>query len=371
MDTDPTLLVALLAVRTLGGQAPANAEVVKALKKPIQDAMGKGWLKEDQQTQTLPAEEGKKPKTKKIAVVALTEEGERVLQQSAHPETLAASQSRVHEAQAKAHHAHAESAAEHWQKLAEEFEADRAALKQKILEVLPSKSEGRESAKQEKEVGKLHGEVDKIAKAVEALVARIQKLEESQPAAGPGPEPILAKLAEGFATLRSKLEHALAGKKTAAPSAETASSAPPAPAATPPAPAPVPPTTAAAHPSTGEAPAKPTPPPTPAPAAPAQHAEPPKPDTLAVVLKKSHDELKAKRPEYRDSLVDLPALYREAHRVRADLTVAQFHQELNKLEEARHIHLSVSPEGSKTPEADKGITKNNKLLYYVMFYSTP
>jgi hypothetical protein len=363
VDTDPTLLVALLAVRTMGGHAPANAEVVKALKKPIQEAMGKGWLKDDQQTLTLPSEEGKKPKTKKIAVVALTEEGERVLQQSAHPDTLAASQSRVHEAQARAHEAHAQAAGDHWQKLAEELEADRAALKQKILEVLPSKSEGRDAARQEKEVGKLHGEVDKIAKAVEALVSRIQKLEESQPATGAGPEQILAKLEDGFAALRSKLDSSLAGRKPTNPAA-TPPSPPPATAARPtPAPAPVPVQT-----STHAAPPKPTPPPAPAPAAPAQHTEPKKPDSLATILKKAHDELKAKHSEYRDALVDLPALYREAHRVQPDLTVAQFHQELNKLEQDRKIMLNVTPEGSKPPEADKGIMKNNKLYYTILFY---
>src|SRR3974377_1251727 len=92
VETDPSLLVTLLAVRTLGGQqVPVSSEVITCLKKPIKEAIERGWLKEGQCTETVVVD-GNKPRAKKVTVLELPEEGDRVRRQAADPEALAATQ---------------------------------------------------------------------------------------------------------------------------------------------------------------------------------------------------------------------------------------------------------------------------------------
>ena len=153
METEPNLLMALLAVRALGGQSvPATNEVVKALKKPVKEAVEKGLLKEDIHTEQVPVEGKKKPKTVKTKVIVLTEEGERVLRSSANPEALAVTQAGVVRSQVEA--------------LQRSLDADRDALKVQVQAMLKAKGKDEGAAQHEKEVGRLGKEVEKVAKLV-------------------------------------------------------------------------------------------------------------------------------------------------------------------------------------------------------------
>jgi hypothetical protein len=64
-------------------------------------------------------------------------------------------------------------------------------------------------------------------------------------------------------------------------------------------------------------------------------------------------------------MVDLPRLYHEARRARPDLTVADFHRELQALEGKRVLELHIRNEVHDAPEPDKGIRRNDKLYYFV------
>ena len=303
MDTDPNLILALLAVRTLGGPSvPADADAIKALKKSVKEAVEKGWLKEDAVTETVPVE-GKKPKTKKTAVVALTDEGERVLSEAARPEALAAARAKGVAA------------------LIEHLHADRAALKTQAAEALAAKGD-------DKPAEKAAAELAKLSKDLAALAGRIEKLEAvlSRPA---GPGAILAKFDEALAGLRARVEQALGGAPAAPAPAE------------PPAPAPAEPPSVAA------------PPPPPA-----------APPTLTQALHGAYERLK-ETPEYKQKMVELPRLYQEARRDRPSLSVAEYHQALRELEETRAIDLHLHPDAGNAADADKAVHRNNKVYYYI------
>lgn len=337
MDTDPHLLLALLAVRLLGGRsAPAGAEAVKALKKSVQEAIARGWLREEEVTETVPVE-GKKPKVKKIAVIAITDDGERVLRESASPEALAATQAGQHQAlRAELDH------------LRQELEADRAALRQQITESLPARSKDGDD--------KLGRELDKLNRDVAALAAKIEKLAGGQ-AAPVTADAVLTKVDQALEGLRARVEQALQRLPTASPTPPAA----PRPTPEPPKPA------AAAPPSPPPQPVKPpaaAPAPAPEPAKPAAPPAPPEPESLPTLLRKAHDQLKA-QPQYQEGMVDLPRLYHEARRAKPDLTVDEFRQVIDELSSQRAIDLHVHHEGQKAPEADKGLWRNNKLYYYV------
>jgi hypothetical protein len=308
VETEPNVLVALLAVRTLGGRsAPAGHEVVKALKAPIKRAVEKGLLREETLTEQVPAEGKKKPKTVKTKVVGLTEEGERVLRASGDPEVLAAAQARMVAAEVEA--------------LRRGVDADRAALRQEVQAALagPGKDKGQD---------KFQAEVGKLAKAVEALTEKVRQLQERQPKGGTGAEALMARIDEGFISLGAKLERGLQGLlRPAAPRPSTP--APPAAAAAPTAP------------------------------------KPPDSLSLQAVLRKVYDELKAHYREYQEGMVELPRLYHEARRTRPGLSVEEFQRELLALESKRVLELHIRNEVRDAPEADKAIRRNDKLYYFV------
>src|SRR5205809_5605 len=86
MGPDPDVLLCLLAVRLRGGkQVPAGSDLFKkGLKTAVQQAIERGCLR--QQKADVPT--GKttrkgKPATKKIDVLELTDEGDRLLRQAA------------------------------------------------------------------------------------------------------------------------------------------------------------------------------------------------------------------------------------------------------------------------------------------------
>lgn len=319
---EPNVLVALLAVRALGGRSvPASHEVVKALKKTIQQAVANGLLKEDTLTEQVPVEGKKKPKTVKTKVVALTEEGERVLRASASAEALAATQARAVAAEVEA--------------LRRGLDADRDALKQQVQAALGGKGKDKGDKDYAKQLGEL-------AKKVGELSARLEKLEGTQPKGGSA-EALAAKIDEGFAALLSRLDRALQGL--------------PKPAAHHPAPA--------AHHASPPIHLAPKPAPPPTHPAPAQQQPPAAPDTLQGILRKAYDELKAHYREYQEGMVELPRLYHEARQARPDLTVADFHRELLALEGQRLLDLHIRNEVRDAPEPEKAIRRNDKLYYFV------
>jgi hypothetical protein len=341
VDTDPHLLLSLLAVRLLGGRsAPAGADALKALKKPVQEAIARGWLREEEVTETIPVE-GKKPKTKKVAVIAITDDGERVLRDSASPEALAATQT----GQQQALRAELD-------RLRQELEADRAALRQQITEALPARGKDGDD--------KLGRELEKLGRDVAALAAKVEKLVGGQ-AAPVTADAVLARVDQALEGLRARVEKALQRLPAASTAPPAAPPAAPRPAAE--APKPVP----AAPPSPPPQPAKPqaaAPPPPPESAKPAAPPAPPGPDSLPTLLRKAHDQLKT-QPQYQEGMVDLPRLYHEARRAKPDLTVDEFRRVIDELSTQRAIDLHVHHEGQKAPEADKGLWRNNKLYYYV------
>jgi hypothetical protein len=329
VETEPGVLVALLAIRTVGGRsAPASHEVVKSLKKPIVQAISQGLLREETLTEQVPVEGKKKPKVVKSKVLALTQEGERRLRESASPEAMAATQLRVVSAQAEA--------------LRRSLDADREALKAQVQAALAAKGRDKEAAKHEKEVGKLSAEIAKIARSVQVLADKVQQLEARRPQAESGEGGLAAKIDEGFAALRARLDHALQGLST--PPQITS----PAPAGDQPAAGPH----TAAPPKSAASAVKP-------PTAPPAH------DSLQAVLRRAYDELKAHYREYQEGMVELPRLYHEARRSRPDLTVGDFHRELLTLEGKRVLDLHIRNEVRDAPEPDKAIRRNDKLYYFV------
>jgi hypothetical protein len=344
VEIDANVLLALLAVRTLGGQsAPAGAETIKALKKSIQAAVAKGWLKEDKITETIPAE-GEKPKTKKVAVIALTEEGERVLREAASAEALAAShashRAAVRETQSRA-------LADHLDRLRQELARDRAALSKTVEAALTGKGK-------ETEEKKFEAELKKLSRTANELVEKVKKLEESQPKGGDA-GPILARISEGFAALEAKLDESLKAMREPPPAPAAPAAAPAAPAAAAPAAAPAAPAPAEAPP----APAEPAP-------APAEPPQPPEPEPLTAVLRQAYETLC--RREFPEGMAELPKLYHEARTARPDLTVEQFRQEILELESQRALDLHLAPEAAKAAEPEKAIKRNEKL-YYLVYWS--
>jgi len=324
VETEANVLVALLAIRTLGGRsAPISHPVVKALKGPIKEATDRGLLHEETRIEQVPVE-GKKPKRVTTKLLGLTPAGEGLLRESAHPEALAATHGRIVAAELES--------------LRRTLDADRDALKQQVQAALSAKGKDKEAASFDKDMGKLSKEVEKLAKSLATVTEQVRQLEARQPQGGGGPGALMAKIDEGFAALRAKLDQALDGL----PKPTAATSHPPPPPTPHPAPAPTPPA-----------------PPPPAPAAPIA------PETLQTVLHKAYEELRSHYREYQEGMVDLPRLYHEAKRSRSDLSVADFHKEVLALEGKRILDLHIRNEVRDAPEPDKAIHRNNKLYYFV------
>jgi hypothetical protein len=308
VETEANVLVALLAVRALGGRsAPAGHEVVKALKKPIQQAVAQGLLKEETHTQDVPVA-GKKPKKVKTKMVELTEAGEGALRASANPEVLAATQARALAAQVEA--------------LGRNLDADRDALKQQVQAALSASAKG-------KDAGKLSQEVAKLAKSLETLTEKVRKLEEKVPKESGGADTLAAKIDEGFAALRAQLDQALRGL--------------PKPAAPPDRPAPAP---RAAGPTERPAPG------------------PSEPESLRGVLRKAYETLCCFR-EFQEGMVELPRLYHEAKRIRPALSVEEFQREILAVESQHVADLHIRNEVRDASEPEKAIRRNDKLYYYI------
>jgi hypothetical protein len=321
VEAEPNVLVALLAVRALGGRsALATHEVIKALKGPIKHAVDKGLLKEHVLTEQVPVEGKKKPKAVKTKVVGLTESGESLLRASGNPEALAATQARLVSSEVEA--------------LRRGLEADRAALQQEVQAALAGQAK-------DKGQDKLHAEVAKLAQALDGLAEKVKALQEKLPKGSSGAEALLARIDAGFANLGARLDRALQGLPKSAVTAQPAGAAAQrASTATPPA--------AGAATTRVEA---------------AQQS--PESVPLQAVLRRAYDELKAHFREYQEGMVELPRLFHEARRGRPGLSVEEFQRELLALEARRVVDLHIRNEVRDAPEADKAIRRNDKLYYFV------
>jgi hypothetical protein len=182
METDPNLLLALLAVRILGGQSvPAGAPTLKGFKEAIRTATERQLLEEAKAGVPSTNKAGKTT-MKKIAVLNLTGEGERFLYASAPPEAFAAT------------------AAAHLAGLRQSLEVDRQRLRQEVLGALTAKGGAKGGASPAKDIGQL-------AKTVAGLSARLEKLEAKLQ--GGADEQVLARIDQAFATLTTRLERSL------------------------------------------------------------------------------------------------------------------------------------------------------------------
>jgi hypothetical protein len=322
VQTEPNVLVALLAVRAIGGRsAPATHDVIKALKGPIKHAVEKGLLKEDVLTELVPVEGKKKPKAVKTKVVGLTESGESLLRASGDPEALAVTQARLVSSEVEA--------------LRRVLEADRSALRQQVQAALAGQT-------RDKGQDKLHAEVAKLTTALDGLAEKVKALQEKLPRGGGGAEALLARIDEGFANLGAKFDRALQGLPRS--------------------PVPAHPAGAAAQRTSTAAP-----PPGSTAATTRAEAAPKPPDSvpLQAVLRRAYDELKAHYREYQEGMVELPRLFHEARRSRPGLSVEEFQRELLALEAKRVVDLHIRNEVRDAPEADKAIRRNDKLYYFV------
>jgi hypothetical protein len=227
VENEPNLLVALLAVRALGGQSvQANHEVVKKLKTLIQQGVSKNLLEERTLTEQVPGKGGRRPRTVEKKVVALTEQGERMLRESADPEALAATQARYElfrqEEEAKARRTQIE-------QLREEIAADREALKERLQTALAPKSADSEEKKLHKEAEKLSKASEKLSAVLERIVQQVEKAARevannseavaaftAKVRSGDAPQgtsaqdgSLSAMIEEGFAAMLAKLDQAL------------------------------------------------------------------------------------------------------------------------------------------------------------------
>jgi DNA-binding MarR family transcriptional regulator len=310
MELDNRLLLPLLAVRMLGGRSvPEDDAALKELKKSLAEVVAKGWVQKQTVKLADPTKLTKKgaPSTKSQKVVHLTEEGEKVLREAAHPETLAATSAGVVVG------------------LRESLEADRQALREQVIAALSPKEDN-----------KLRQELSKLSKAVEGLAEKVEKLESL--VADPGSaDHLLARIDQAFAALSTRVDGTLKVFPATSPPVH-----PPRPAHVSPPPA------AVREPVSGEH----------------ETAESATPQSVRTVLHNAYERLCHFR-EFEDGLVELPRLYHEARKKLPGLTVEEFHRELDDLWSKRDVELHIINEVQRASEPEKGIRRDDYLYYYV------
>jgi hypothetical protein len=311
VDTDNNLLLCLLAVQTLGGRdVPAASAVFKGLKEVLDQAKDAKYVEQAKTAVPATTKTGKSSK-KKVDVLNLTEEGRRFLQQAGSPEVAAAQ------------------AAGALIALRQGLEAERAALREQVTAALAAKGKGKED--------KLSQEVSRLAKVVEGIQSKLQKLEEA--VRGQEGESPLARIDHGFEALRARLDQLLAGlpAPSAAPRPEAAR---PREAGTPP----------REPPRLAEVPS----------ATMGEEARP----SLRSVLRNAYETLCCFR-EFEDGVVNLPRLYQEARQALPDLTTETFRREIASLWDKREVELHILNEVRETTELDKAIRRNENLYYFI------
>jgi hypothetical protein len=181
VESDPKLLLSLLAVRLLGGQSvPAADDALKALKKSVDKAVGAGLLRKGE-TRIATTTKAGKASSKKVAVIGLTPQGEEMLRQAAAPEAYAATQSGVLAA------------------LRQDLESDRGRLRDEVRAAVAA------TIGKRAEPAKVQKELDGLSKKVEQLTKQLEKLEA---VVGPSDDgsALLAKIDQAFAGMQARLE---------------------------------------------------------------------------------------------------------------------------------------------------------------------
>jgi hypothetical protein len=174
MESDPEVLLALLAVRMQGADAPAKLGIFTKLKPYLKAALNQHLVKEEKIEVIVTGK--KKTTAKSEAVINLTDEGEKYLE--AHAGAAA---------QAAAIHAQAH-------KFQQQLQADRAGLREELLASVKSKAKGIDPSK---EIAALAKKLDELAKQLAALEAKVKPTDESDP---------LARIDAAFAKLDQKLQ---------------------------------------------------------------------------------------------------------------------------------------------------------------------
>jgi len=183
VNSDPILLLSLLAVRLLGSKSvPAADDALKALKKGVEKAVEAGLLQKGE-TRLATTTRGGKSSTKKVAALDLTPQGEAFLQQAAAPEVYGATQSGLLTA------------------LQQSLDSDRQRLRDEVQAALSAKKGKTDPAKVQKEL-------EGLSKKVEQLLQQMAKLETTVRAGDDG-SALLTKIDQAFAGMQTRLEEAL------------------------------------------------------------------------------------------------------------------------------------------------------------------
>ncbi len=90
------------------------------------------------------------------------------------------------------------------------------------------------------------------------------------------------------------------------------------------------------------------------------------PERIRTGLKAAYDEL-CLDPDFEDKLVEIRRLYHEAKRGIPELTVEQFHHELEHLQGQRTVELQPLNEVQRAQETNLALRHGDRLLYYVMW----
>ncbi len=315
MTADPEMLLALLAVRLLGGQAvDAKATLLKPFKKPLKQAADEGLLAAGKTKVTTTNKAGKTT-SKQVDAVGFTDKGVAWLNQAASPEALAATSNGQ------------------LQSLKLDLEADRQELRSQVEAALKGKKKEPDEKKVEKEVAALAKKVDDLPKQVEKAVADLtkkmtdlaQQFEKLEKLTRGGDNGATAdKLDQAFATMLTRVEQRLQA---------------------------LPVRTAHQTPTPAEAPAL---------------TPPTEPKSLVPVLHEAYEKL-CRFVDYQDGLIPLNRLYHEAVKSLPELSVATFHRQLLDLWDRRDLDLHVLNEREQATEPDLGIEHNGKLYYHVLW----
>jgi hypothetical protein len=178
VETDPSLLVTLLAVRLLGQKGvPVTTPLLKSLKVTVKQAAEQGLLKEGK-AKVAVTKDGK-TSSKQVAVVDLTDQGEELLRRAATPEALAATNAGYVAA------------------LRQSLEADRQQLRAEVGAAVKARSKGPDEKKIQKELEGLGKKLAELGKQLQKLEAATQAADES---------PILTRIDQAFAALQARVE---------------------------------------------------------------------------------------------------------------------------------------------------------------------
>jgi|GEM_PF-6097119 len=90
------------------------------------------------------------------------------------------------------------------------------------------------------------------------------------------------------------------------------------------------------------------------------------PELIRKTLKAAYDEL-ILFPEFESGQVEIRRLYHMAKRNLPELTVAQFHHELEALHREHVVELHALNEVQRAQERELAISRNDRLLYFVMW----